>query len=91
MQILHSFQIPYSLIRCGRVRNIPQKSSDLNHLRIAFAADLHLKGVTDKVIMDTVLAKIISLNPDLVLLGDDIIEGDRQDAEMHGHNHHGHD
>jgi predicted MPP superfamily phosphohydrolase len=62
--------------------NIPQKSSDLNHLRIAFAADLHLKGITDKGTMDMFVFKINSLNPDLVLLGGDIIEGDRQDAEM---------
>ena len=62
--------------------DIPKKSSDLNHLKIAFAADLHLKGIADKAIVDTFVTKINSLNPDLVLLVGDIIEGDRQDAEM---------
>ena len=62
--------------------NIPKKSSDLNHLKIAFTADLHLKGITDKPIVDSFVSKINSLNPDLVLLVGDIIEGDRQDAEM---------
>jgi predicted MPP superfamily phosphohydrolase len=61
---------------------IPKKSSDLNHLKIALASDLHLKGITDKSIVDTFVTKINSLNPDLVLLVGDIIEGDRQDAEM---------
>jgi predicted MPP superfamily phosphohydrolase len=61
---------------------IPRKSSDLKHLKIAFAADLHLKGIADKSIVDTFVTKINYLNPDLVLLVGDIIEGDRQDAEM---------
>jgi predicted MPP superfamily phosphohydrolase len=62
--------------------DIPKKSSDLNHLKIAFAADLHLKGIADKEIVDTFVTKINSLNPDIVLLVGDIIEGDRQDTEM---------
>jgi predicted MPP superfamily phosphohydrolase len=61
---------------------IPKKSSDLSHLKIAFAADLHLKGISDRVIVEKFVKKINSLNPDIVLLGGDIIEGDRQDAEM---------
>jgi predicted MPP superfamily phosphohydrolase len=61
---------------------IPKKSSDLNHLKIAFAADLHLKGMADKPIVDTFVTTINSLNPDLVLLVGDIIEGDRHDVEM---------
>jgi predicted MPP superfamily phosphohydrolase len=62
--------------------DIPRKSSDLNHLKIAFAADLHLKGIADQEIVDTFVTIINSLKPDLVLLVGDIIEGDRQDAEM---------
>jgi predicted MPP superfamily phosphohydrolase len=62
--------------------DIPKKSSDLNHLKIAFAADLHLKGIADKAIVDAFVTKINSLNPDLVLLVGDIIEGDRKDVEM---------
>jgi predicted MPP superfamily phosphohydrolase len=61
---------------------IPKKSSDLNHLKIAFAADLHLKGSADKPIVDQFVTTINSLNPDLVLLVGDVIEGDRQDGEM---------
>jgi predicted MPP superfamily phosphohydrolase len=62
--------------------DIPKKSSDLNHLKIAFAADLHLKGSADKALVDTFVTIINSLNPDIVLLVGDIIEGNRQDAEM---------
>jgi predicted MPP superfamily phosphohydrolase len=61
---------------------VPKKSSGLNHLKIAFAADLHLKGIADKSIVDTFVTKINSLNPDIVLLVGDIIEGDRKDVEM---------
>lgn len=61
---------------------VPKKSSDLKHLKIAFAADLHLKGIADKIVVDNFVTKINSLNPDLVLFVGDIIEGDRQDGEM---------
>jgi predicted MPP superfamily phosphohydrolase len=61
---------------------VPKKSSDLNHLKIAFAADLHLKGISDRVIVEKFVEKINSLNPDIVLLVGDIVEGDRQDGEM---------
>jgi predicted MPP superfamily phosphohydrolase len=84
---------PFLIVTTGGLRHgniqinsyqiyIPRKASDLNHLKIAFAADLHLKGIADKVIVDRFVTKINFLNPDLVLLGGDIIEGDRQDAEM---------
>jgi predicted MPP superfamily phosphohydrolase len=84
---------PFLIVTTGALRHgniqvnsyqiaIPKKSSALNHLKIAFAADLHLKGIADKVIVDKFVTKINSLNPDLVLLVGDIIEGDRQDDEM---------
>jgi predicted MPP superfamily phosphohydrolase len=61
---------------------VPKRSSEMNHLKVAVAADLHLRGITEKSIVDRFVTKINSLNPDLVLLVGDIIEGDRQDAEM---------
>ena len=87
------FILPFLIVTAGSLRHgdiqingyqiaIPRKTSDLKHLKIAFAADLHLKGSADKPIVDAFAAKIHSLNPDLVLLVGDSIEGDRSDAEM---------
>jgi predicted MPP superfamily phosphohydrolase len=61
---------------------VPKKLSNLNHLKIAFTADLHLKGISDRVIVEKFVEKINSINPDLVLIVGDIVEGDRQDGEM---------
>ena len=62
--------------------DIPKKSSDLIHLKIAVTADLHLKGIENKEIVDAFVSKVNSLKPDLVLLVGDITEGDRIDSEM---------
>jgi predicted MPP superfamily phosphohydrolase len=61
---------------------IPKKMSNLNHLKIAVAADLHLKGIADRIIVDKFVAIVNSVNPDIVFLVGDIIEGNRQDAQM---------
>jgi predicted MPP superfamily phosphohydrolase len=87
------FIVPFLIVTAGSLRHgyiqinryqiaIPRKTSDLKHLKIAFAADLHLKGSADRLIVDAFAAIINSLNPDLVLLVGDIIEGDRSDVEM---------
>jgi predicted MPP superfamily phosphohydrolase len=61
---------------------IPRKYSKSSHLRIAFAADFHLKEETDIHFVERFANKIIEINPDIMLFGGDIVEGDREDENM---------
>ncbi len=58
---------------------VPRLSSSLTHLRIAFASDFHLRAMTPDRFMDRFAARTNALKPDLVLIGGDVNEGDRQD------------
>lgn len=60
---------------------IPRKSSLINHLRIAMAADFHLRKLTKKQFVADFVTKINLLNPDIVLIPGDVIEDDRQDKK----------
>jgi hypothetical protein len=84
--------IPVIITAVGRAKNsdikinrceiqIPRKSSPLRHLTIAVAADFHLKDLTDRDFMDHFVAKMNSLNADILLMPGDILEGDRQGKE----------
>jgi predicted MPP superfamily phosphohydrolase len=58
---------------------IPRRSSSVETLRIAFAADFHLSAMTDPHFMEKFVAKVNALNPDIVLIGGDVVEGHRGD------------
>jgi len=60
---------------------VPRKSSEIGQLKIAFAADFHLGELTDDRFMERFVAKINTLNPDIVLIGGDVLEGDRKDEK----------
>jgi len=61
---------------------IPRKSSELDHLRIAFAADFHLQERTGIRFVRKFAAKIEEINPDILIFGGDIIEGDDDDGNV---------
>jgi predicted MPP superfamily phosphohydrolase len=74
--------INYHNIQVNEYRiEIQKKSSALNRLRIVLAADLHLGNMTHKQFMKNFADKINSLNPDIVLLPGDLLEGNRDDAD----------
>lgn len=54
---------------------VPQKDSPLNHLRIAFVADLHLMENSSVKFTEQYVRKVNALEPDIVLYGGDIVEG----------------
>ena len=56
---------------------VPRKQSKLDHLRIVFASDFHLGDLTAPGFMPDFVAHVNALKPDLVLIGGDVIEGDR--------------
>ena len=55
---------------------VPRKSSALEELRIVFASDFHLSAITRDSLIETFVAKVNALNPDIVLIGGDVLEGD---------------
>ena len=60
---------------------VPRKSSPLSELTIAFASDFHLGAITEDGFMNRFVAKVQAANPDIVLIGGDILEGDRRNED----------
>lgn len=87
------FALPTAIVIIGSVNyyhirinhyhiDVPRKSSQLKHLKIAMAADFHLRELTSKRFIKEFVEKINSIEPDILLIPGDVIEGDRQNAEM---------
>jgi predicted MPP superfamily phosphohydrolase len=58
--------------------DIPKKASPLDKMRIVFASDFHLGDVTAPGFMPGFVDKVNALSPDLILIGGDVLEGDRR-------------
>jgi predicted MPP superfamily phosphohydrolase len=58
---------------------VARRSSPVETLRIAFASDFHLGAMTDAHFMDKFVAKVNALDPDIILIGGDVMEGHRGD------------
>lgn len=75
--------INFNTIRISEYNiDIPNRSSKISHLRIAFVADFHLQENTNIHFVEKYIKKINDLNPDLMLYGGDIVEGDREGENM---------
>ena len=75
--------INFNTIRTSEYRiKIPARSSAITHLRIAFAADFHLKDNTDIHFVERFAEKVKIIHPDLMVFGGDIVEGNRENAKM---------
>jgi len=61
---------------------IPGKSSKISHLKIAFVADFHLKEGVSISFVERFAKRIAEINPDLMVFGGDIVEGDRNDGKL---------
>jgi len=81
--------IPVALIGVGAIRNnrpqireysieVPKRSSQERHLKIAFSSDFHLRDTTSRRFMERFVDKVNAANPDIVLIGGDVLEGNRQ-------------
>jgi predicted MPP superfamily phosphohydrolase len=62
--------------------DIPRKSSDISQLKIGFVADFHLRETSSRRLMERFVEKINAANPDIVLIGGDVLEGDRQGEKL---------
>jgi len=61
---------------------IPRRSSSLTRLRIVFASDFHLGAQTASDFMDRFVSLVDVQTPDLILIGGDVLEGDRRDEML---------
>jgi predicted MPP superfamily phosphohydrolase len=67
----HTLRVrPYQL-------EVPRRSSESRQLTVVFAADFHLGNLTADRFLEKFVAKVNALNPDLVLIGGDVLEGHR--------------
>jgi predicted MPP superfamily phosphohydrolase len=60
---------------------VPRRSSSVKELTIAFASDFHLGTLTAGRFLERFVAKVNAAAPDMILLGGDILEGDRRDED----------
>jgi uncharacterized protein len=73
----------FNIIRTSEYHiGIPGKSSGITHLKIAFVADFHLEEGTNTQFVERFARKIAVINPDLMIFGGDIVEGDREKENM---------
>jgi len=61
---------------------VPRKSSAATRLKIAFAADFHLGDMTADRFLERFVGKVNSLDPDIVLIGGDIVEGHGREEKI---------
>jgi len=57
---------------------VPRKNAKSDHLRIAFVADFHIQQNTSIQYVEQFVRKVNALQPDILLYGGDIVEGDRE-------------
>ena len=62
--------------------DIPRKLAKIDHLKIAFIADFHLRKDTDIHFVERFAKKIEMIQPDLLVYGGDIVEGGREDGNL---------
>lgn len=75
--------VNFNTIRISEYKiDIPARSSPIRHLKIAFVADFHLNNGTSKKFVERFVRKIELINPDLMIFGGDIVEGDREDGNL---------
>jgi hypothetical protein len=85
--------VPLAVVLIGTVRNnhpqireysveIQKTPLDIRQLKIAFASDFHFRESTNRHLMERFIEKVNAVNPDIVLIGGDVLEGDRQGEKL---------
>jgi predicted MPP superfamily phosphohydrolase len=57
---------------------LPRRASAARDMTIVFMADLHFRDLTSDRFLEELAAKVDAQKPDLILLGGDLLEGDRR-------------
>jgi hypothetical protein len=58
--------------------DVPGRKARMDHLRIAFVSDFHIQQNTPQRFIEQFVRKVNALQPDLILYGGDMLEGDRE-------------
>jgi len=58
--------------------DVPGRNANIDHLRVVFVADLHIQQNTSMRFVEQFVRKANALQPDLMLYGGDMVEGDRE-------------
>jgi uncharacterized protein len=85
--------LPATVVMVGAVRNnhprtreysveIQKTPLEIRQLKIAFASDFHLRETSSRHLMKRFVAKVNAADPDIVLIGGDVLEGDRQSERL---------
>jgi predicted MPP superfamily phosphohydrolase len=75
--------VNYNILRVKEYRlEVPAKSSTARELTMVFMADLHLRGTTTDRFLDRLVKKVNVQDADVILVGGDILEGDRRDEDV---------
>ncbi len=93
VQLCFFLVTPAAIVVAGVVNNdrlqireysveVPRRSSSIRGLKIVFASDFHLGAMTSDGLLERFVAKVQLLNPDLILIGGDVLEGDRGDLSL---------
>jgi len=57
---------------------IPRQHSRTEHLRVAFVSDFHIQQNTSLAFIEQFVRKVDALQPDILLYGGDVVEGDKE-------------
>jgi predicted MPP superfamily phosphohydrolase len=75
--------VNYNVLRVKEYRvEVPRKSSKAGEMTIVFMADLHLRASTPGRVLESLVRKVNAQKADIVLVGGDILEGDRRDEDF---------
>ena len=81
MLIVIAGVINFNTIRISEYKvEVQRRSSGLSNLKIAFVSDFHIQEDTPVGFVAKAVQKINRINPDIMLFGGDIFEGNREDA-----------
>lgn len=74
--------VNHNVLRVKEYRvEVPRRASSARELTIVFMADLHFRGLVPDRLLDALVAKVNAQKPDIILVGGDILEGDRRDED----------
>jgi predicted MPP superfamily phosphohydrolase len=83
--------VTFGLVNHQRLRtteyaiDVPRKSSQIRRLKIVFIADIHLNAITADDLLERLVDRVNAARPDVVLIGGDVLEGDRPDEDTRGY------
>jgi len=86
--ILSATVVIYGAINLNNIRvsnyqiDVPKKNSNIDHLKVAFVADFHIQQNIPLDFVEQFVRKVNVLQPDILLYGGDIIEGNRENGTL---------